>query len=56
MLLDMQYKTHNDIKNINVTGTSFRGAIDCTFGQLVEGLAGLGIMGRHLRIGTCGKQ
>ena len=36
MLLNMQYKTHNDIKSINVTGTSLRGAIDCSFDQLFE--------------------
>jgi len=36
MLLNMQYKTHNDTKGINVAGTSLRGAIDCSFDQLVE--------------------
>jgi hypothetical protein len=36
MLLDMQYKTHNDTKGINVTGTSLHSAIECSFDQLVQ--------------------
>jgi len=36
MLMSMQYRTHNDTKNIDVTGTSLRGTIDCSFDQLVK--------------------
>lgn len=37
MLLDMQFKTHNDTGIVfNVSGTSLRDTIDCSFDQLVE--------------------
>ena len=36
MLMSMQYRTHNDTKNIDVAGTSLRDTIDCSFDQLVK--------------------